>query len=625
VTTVLDLFAAQVVQTPDAEAVVLGQQRLTYRELDERTDRLGRFLRDQGARAETVVGLCLERSIDMIVGLLAILKAGGAYLPLEPDLPPARLELMLKSAAPVLVLTQRSLAGRLPAGVAVVYVDDERAATDARPDVLDARIRPAHLAYVVFTSGSTGVPKGIMVDHRALHERAAAKTEIYGFGPGDRILQFTSLAFDAAGAEIYPALLAGATLVIHPSPKWTSPQELLNDCRAFGISGVMLPPVFLQLLVDTLAASGERIDWLKYFITGGESIPVSRLAAFARLNPHKPRFVYAYGPTETTIAATVYLPPMDPELIERLGKVPIGRPLPGTGAHILDDVLRPVPDGEVGELWITGSGLARGYIGDPALTAERFVACPFGPAPGARMYRTGDLARISADGELEFAGRVDNQVKIRGFRVDPGDVEAALALHPGLGPSIVVAREGRLAAYCVPRAGVRTTSREVRAFLSERLPEYMVPPSFILVDALPLLPGGKVDLSSLPAPVAVAGPEPAAAFATRAASPVERLLAEIWCDLLHREQIVLDEDFFEAGGDSLLANQVVARVREALGVDVPLRSVFRSPTIAGLALAITECLVGDDAPDAISELLASLEGMPEEAAARQLQDEEPHG
>lgn len=611
---VLELFAEQVARTPDAEAVVLGQERMTYRELDRRSDRLARYLHGRGAGPDEVVGLYLERSAGMITALLAVLKSGAAYLPLDPGLPAERLARIVERAAPRLVLTQRSLAGLLPAGTATVTEDDDAAVAACPAQAPDTGLHPHNLAYVIFTSGSTGTPKGIMIDHRALGDRAAAKTELYGFGPGDRVLQFTSLAFDAAAAEIYPALLSGATLVVHPRPQWTSPRELLDDCRRLGISSVMLPPVFLQLLVEELEASGERIPWLRHFVTGGESIPVGRLAAWARLNPHRPHFVYAYGPTETTVAATLYLPPMDPDLIGRLERVPIGSPLPGTGVHVLDDALRPVPAGEVGELWITGTGLARGYLGQPALTAESFVPSPFGP-PGSRMYRTGDLARQTAGGALEFAGRVDDQVKIRGYRIDPGDIAAALALHPELGPSVVVPYDGRLAAYCVPRGGVRPGARELREFLAAKLPEYMVPSHFVVLDALPLMPGGKVDLKALPDPQeALPDPAPGAA----PVSPVEQLLAEIWCELLRRDSVGTDEDFFAAGGDSLLANQVVARVRDTLGIAVPLQTVFRAPTLGGLAAEVTEAAAADTAAAEMLALLSDIGSMSDEEAGRLL-------
>jgi amino acid adenylation domain-containing protein len=574
-----ELIAAWADKSPEAVAVVAGDQELTYRELDDRANQVGRHLRERGAGPDSVVGLYAERSLDMIVGLLGILKAGAAYLPLDVSLPRERLELIL----PDLVVTQQALASRL-AGRTTVCLEE----VDGPGGAFGSGLDPANLAYVIYTSGSTGVPKGIMIEHRALADRIAAKAQAYGITPGDRILQFTSLGFDAAADEIYPTLISGATLVVHPAPKWTSPPELVADCRRWGVTGVMLPPVYLQLLVDTL--SEEDLDWLRLFITGGESIPVERLAAFARMVPHRPRFFYAYGPTEATIAATMYEPPMDPAAIERLAKVPIGEPLTNTGLYVLDSRLQPVAEGE---LWITGTGLARGYVGDPALTAERFVPCPF--EPNARMYRTGDLVRRTATGDLEFIGRADDQVKIRGYRVDLGDVEAALTDHPDLG-SVVVVYDSRLVAYCVPRPGAQPV--RLREYLHTKLPEYMIPAAFVLLDALPLAPGGKVDRQALPRPPADSSLEGGAA-----SSPIEALLTDIWCSLLRRDRIGVTENFFAAGGDSLLANQVVARIREELDIQIPLRDVFDHPTIAALATAITES-------DEILELLGDIEQMP---------------
>jgi amino acid adenylation domain-containing protein len=621
--TVVELLAAQAGRTPDAVALACGDEQLTYRQLEERTNQLGHHLRDRGVGPDVVVGLHLERSADLIVGLLGILKAGGAYLPLEPGTPPDRLALILASARPPVVVTRQAAADEVTgAGAVPVGLDTDRdAIATARRDPVREQVDPGTLAYVIYTSGSTGVPKGIMIDHRALRDRVVAKTEVYGFGPGDRVLQFTSLGFDAAAAEIYPTLLAGATLVVHPDPSWTSPPELMTECERLGITGLMLPPVYLQLLVDALTASGRSIPWLRCLITGGESIPVARLAAWARLTPHGPRVVYAYGPTETTIAATLYLPPTDPELIERLTKVPIGRPLPGTGAYVLDEELRPVGDGEVGELWITGSGLARGYVGDPALTARLFRPSPFGTDAGARMYRTGDLVRRTDRGELEFLGRADTQVKVRGFRVDLGEVETALAAHPGLGPVVAVADRDRLVAYCVPRDGVRPAPRELHGFLGRRLPDYMIPSVFVLLDALPLLPGGKVDLRALPAARAAAEPEPEGG---EPGSPMEVLLAEIWCELLDRDRIGLDEEFFEIGGNSLLAVQTVARLREQLGIEVPLRVLFSASTVGALADELTE-LCADVAGADLAGLLTEVERMSEADALAGVRPERERG
>jgi amino acid adenylation domain-containing protein len=608
--TVLDLLAARTARHPDATAVSCDDERLTYAELDERTSQLGWYLAGLGAGPDVVVGLLVERSVNMIVGLLGILKAGGAYLPLDTGLPPERLALILADARPRVIVTQHARADSVAgAGAVIVSLDRDRARIAAAPAPGSGRpARPGSLAYVIYTSGSTGVPKGIMISHESLRDRVVAKTELYGFGPDDHVLQFSGLSFDAALAEIFPALLAGAALVVHPRPAWTSVPELLAECERRGVTAMMLSPVYTQLLVDELSRAPRPLPWLHYFITGGENLPVERLAALARLLPHRPRFVYAYGPTETTIAATLYIPPLDPAQIERLAKVPIGEPMPGTGVHLLDEQLRPVAAGQVGELWITGTGLARGYLGSPALTAERFLPCPFGGAAGARMYRTGDLARLTPAGDLEFAGRVDTQVKIRGFRVELADVENAIAQHPAVSHVAAVSHEGRLVAYCVPGTGPAPAVGELREFARAKLPEYMVPSVIMLLEAMPLMPGGKIDLGALPPPRA---DEPAAAAAGEPGSPVARLLTEIWSGLLRREHIGPDENFFDVGGDSLLANQVISRVRTQLGVELPLRTLFQAPTISELASAVTVAIVAADEASDMLDLLADLEQAPD--------------
>ena len=605
-----ELIAKQAARTPDQIAVVAGDRELSYRELDRRAERVAGRLAALGAGPDLPVAMVLGRSVDMIVALLGILKSGAAYLPLDVELPPERLALILGGARPRVILTETALADRLPeSGSVLLCIDDPEPAEPPVPDLRRRQADPHSLAYIIYTSGSTGVPKGIMIEHHALRDRSLAKAELFGFGPADRMLQFTALSFDAAAAEIFPTLLSGATLVVHTDPRRTSPPELIGECARLGITAVMLPPVMLQLLTDLLESSGASLPWLRLFLTGGESIPADRLAAWARLNPHRPRFLYAYGPTETTITATLYESSMDPEQILGLDKVPIGRPLPGTGIHLLDERLRPVATGEV---YISGVGLARGYVDDPAMTADRFRPDPFADRPGARMYRSGDLARWTAGGELEFLGRIDDQVKVRGFRVDLGDVEAALAANPALGGVAVLFHDDRLTAYCVPRTGAAPTAEEIRAHLRTKLPEYMIPSVVVLLDALPQTPGGKIDRRALPtmvgrSPDQAVGPGDRGSESDVPSSPIEETLSEIWSELLHRDRVGVREDFFAAGGDSLLANRMVARIRDALGIEVPLREVFTAPTIQDLAAVLVSLAVraGDDA--ALLDLLAELE------------------
>jgi amino acid adenylation domain-containing protein len=603
-----ELFAAQAARTPDAIAVISSDTQVTYAKLAERAGWLADRLRGLGVGADVVVALCVERGVDMVIGLLGILQAGGAYLPLEPTTPAERLAIILRDGRPRVLLTQRALADRLPVSqLRTVFLDDLYTGHPHRMREAWPRRRtePLSLAYVIYTSGSTGAPKGIAIDHQALRDRALANIGILGFRAGDRILQFVGLSFDAAGADIYSTLLSGATLVVHPDPARASPAELVEYCLRHGVIGAGLPPVAWHLLTDMLASTGTSVPWLRILLTGGESIPVERLARWASVNPHRPRFLYAYGPTETTITATLYESSMDPDQIRELNRVPIGTPMPGTRIHLLDDG-RQVRPGEIGELYIGGAGVARGYASDPALTAACFL--PSSDEPGGRMYRTGDLARLTAAGDLEFVGRADEQVKIRGFRIDLRDVEAALAQHPQLSCAAVNARDGGLAAYCVPAQGADPSSAGIRKFLRERLPGYMIPAAVSMLDSLPLTPGGKVDRQALPEPLE---DEPGQVpDDDRPVSPIELALGEIWCELLRRESIGVSEDFFDAGGDSLLANRMIGKIQVRLGIRLPLREVFSARTIAGLVPVITKLAVSAAETGDLLELLTELESVP---------------
>ncbi|WP_416875596.1 non-ribosomal peptide synthase/polyketide synthase [Kitasatospora sp. SC0581] len=539
------LFAARVAATPDAVALVCGEAELTYRELNARANRFAHALIARGVGPEQLVAVALPRSVESVVAVLGVLKAGAAYLPVDPAYPRARIDFMLADARPVLVVDD-------PAMVA------EGDGPESDPEVvLDVR----HPAYVIYTSGSTGRPKGVVVSHGGVSGLAAAQVERLGVGPGSRVLQFASPSFDASFWDVCSALLSGAALVLASAD---APLESLTD-RRLGVTHVTLPPSALA------AVDGAEVTAGTLVVAGEACLP----ELVARWAPGR-RMINAYGPTETTVCAT-----MSDPLAPGSGVPPIGRAVAGFRVYVLDDRLRLVPPGVQGELYVAGAGLARGYLDRPGLTAGRFVACPF--EPGERMYRTGDLVLRRADGELEYVGRADDQVKVRGFRIELGEIEAALAGHPAVAQSTVLARDERLVGYVVPRPGVSARPAELAAHLRERLPDYLVPSAFVLLEALPLTPNGKLDRAALPAPESV---PTAAGRAPR--TPQEQILCELFAEVLGRPQVGVDEDFFDLGGHSLLATRLAARVRSVLGVELGLRTLFQTSTVAGLAGALAE-------------------------------------
>ncbi len=604
------LFQAQVERTPNAVAVLCAGEGLTYWELNQRANQLAHHLRALGVGPDVLVGLCVERSLEMVIGLLGILKAGGAYLPLDPAYPQARLSFMLQDSAqtefgmPVLLTqshllehssflqTAQSLSHR------VLCLDTDWHTIEHEGDKAPASsVTPDHLAYVIYTSGSTGQPKGVMVRHGGLVNHALATANIYELTPADRMLQFISLSFDASAEEIFPTLVSGATLVL-----WQAGMELSQlaaYCEQRRVTILHLPVAFWHQWVDQLDPGGW-LSSVRILVVGGESPSVERLENWVRL-AGQCKFINAYGPTEATVATTVYQAVCD-ESITKLTKIPIGRPIANAQVYLLDHGLQPVPIGVPGELYIGGAGLARGYLNRPELTAERFIPDPFcRDMPSACLYKTGDLARYLPDGNIEFIGRTDDQVKVRGFRIELGEIESALGQHPALREAVVIAREDqrgdrRLAAYVVPSDerqmtnGERETSvtrpssfvGELRAFLREHLPEYMLPSVFVTMEALPRLPNGKVDRRTLPAPRG-AFPELETAYYVAPRTPTEELLAGIWAHVLGVEQVGVHDNFFDLGGHSLLATLLISRLREAFGVELPLRSLFESPTVAGLA------------------------------------------
>ncbi|MEU6088790.1 amino acid adenylation domain-containing protein [Streptomyces sp. NPDC047085] len=580
--TVPALVAAQVAARPEETAVVFGDRTLTYRELDERSTRLARALRERGVRAESLVGLALPRSADLVVALLGILKSGAAYVPIDPRYPSARLGLMLDQARPRLLLVDEESAAALPEHeVPVLTLDGlDLESGDAGP--VEAAVHPDNAAYVMYTSGSTGVPKGVTITHRNIAACLPSLVTAVGLEPGGRVLAGTSVNFDVSVFEILTALTTGASV------------EVVRDVLELGewenwqgtvVSSV--PSVFAELL-DQIADKA-RIDTLVF---AGEPLPAA-LVERARAAFPGVRVVNGYGQTETFYASAFTLL-ADQEWADRSG-APIGTPLDGARVYVLGDGLLPVPPGVPGELYVAGGSVARGYYGRPALTAERFVPDPFGPA-GSRMYRTGDLVRWNQDGQLEYVGRGDGQMKIRGLRIEPGEVEAALTAHPSVEQAVVMVRAGKgdgkqLVGYVVPaRSGGDDSARtrnsldltagvsvpELRKFVSARLPEFMVPSAFVVLDRLPLAPNGKLDRAALPAP----------AFQNEAyrapASETEKILAAVFAEVLGVDRVGVDDDFFVVGGDSIRSIQVVSRAR-ARGVEVTPREIFQHRTVAELA------------------------------------------
>ncbi|MCK7622569.1 non-ribosomal peptide synthase/polyketide synthase [Streptomyces sp. RS10V-4] len=565
-----DLFARWVARTPDAPALTDGRRTWSYREADAWANRLAHHLIGRGAGPERTVALVLPRCVELVVAELAVAKTGGAFLPVDPAYPAARRALMLADADPVAVLDD-------PAAVRAATGPD-RAPADA--DRL-APLHPGHPAYVIYTSGSTGTPKGVVVPHTGLGAFAAAAAAHYAAGPGDRVLQFSSPGFDAAVLELCISLLSGATLVVPPDGPWLG-DELAAVLADHRISHALIPPAALA----TVPADGDRLPGLRTLVVGAEACPAELADRWA---PGR-RMINSYGPTEATVVASWTGP-----LAAGGGTPPIGRPLPHTRIRILDATLRPVPDGTAGELYVGGPGVARGYLGRPGLTAARFVADPAGP-PGTRLYRTGDLVRRGAGGDLEFLGRADRQVKLRGFRIEPGEVEAALAGLPEVADAVVLLREDepghrRLVGYVTPADPARPPRPgPLRAALARALPAHLVPSAVVVLDAFPLTAHHKTDRDALPAP----GPDRAPGPGRRAPrTPAERTLAAIWSEVLGVPEPGTDDDFFDLGGDSVLAARVLARIRAALGVRLTLREVFGARTLAALA-----ALLGEPAPAA---------------------------
>ncbi|HWS52578.1 MAG TPA: amino acid adenylation domain-containing protein, partial [Pyrinomonadaceae bacterium] len=612
-----ELFVEQARRTPDAVAVACDGERLTYRELDERSNRLARYLRALGVGPDFLVGLCMERSAGLLEAALGVLKAGGAYLPLDPGYPAQHLGGMLSDSDAAIVLTEGAAAGRLPTHWGLVIsldeVGEEVGAHDPGP--LENVASPDNLAYVIYTSGSTGRPKGVMVTHGGLTNYLSWCVPRYTLEGGRGTLWHTSFSFDLCVTSVYAPLLCGQAVEILPARN--DVEALVRTLREReGYSFIKLTPAHLSLLASQL--KGEEVEGLTgAMVVGGENL-LAETVSFWRRHAPGMRIVNEYGPTETVVGSCVY------EVAEgdgHEGSIPIGRPLANTQAYVLDARMEPVPVGVSGELYLGGDGLARGYLGRPALTAERFVPDPYGP-PGSRLYRTGDVCRWGEAGQMEFMGRADEQVKVRGFRVEPGEVETALCRHPAVLQAVVAARGGEgpqsaLVAYCVTgeaEAGEGaggTLGKELRAYLAERLPPYMVPSAFVMLDQLPLTPNGKVDRAALPEP------ERTTVGYVAPRTPTEELLAGVWGEVLNVERVSVEDNFFELGGHSLLATMLVSRVRELFDVELPLRALFDHPTVAEIATILEERIIAEVEQLSDEEVAARLSGVDELAGQGQ--------
>jgi amino acid adenylation domain-containing protein len=580
-----ELIEAQARARPDAVAVVCGEVLLNYAELHDRASDLARYLRWRGVGPDVAVGVSLERSEQLVIALLAILRAGGVYVPLDPAAPAERIRYVARDTGMPLLLSQERLRPRLAeAGPEVVALDAGQ--TGAGQPPLEQVVRDdgdRQPAYIIYTSGSTGQPKGVVVERGALSAHCRAMAEVYGLSPRDRVLQFSQFSFDASLEQILPTLAAGARLVMRGEELW-SPRQLLEQVQRQQVTVLNLPSAYWQQAMGEWAQTPDALAGtrLRLVIAGGERLGRPGLRQWPRLGLAGTRLLNAYGPTETTITATLAEIRTDDEWIT------IGRPLPGRTAYILDRHGRPVPAGVVGELYVGGALLARGYLNQPGLTDERFGPDPHAGEPAARMYRTGDRARFRADGRIEYMGRADQQVKIRGYRIEPGEVEAALAQYPGVAEAVVVARASahgpELAAFVVPRAGTRLDQAgqaRLRQFLGDRLPAYMVPAVIEPQADLPRLATGKPDRRRLPQAPGAAARASGGHVAPR--RPVHRQLARMWEELLGVDSIGITDNFFDLGGHSLLAAQLVDRIDQGYGTKLTVSALFARPTIEQLA------------------------------------------
>ncbi len=578
------LVAAQAAATPEAPAVADGDEILTYRELDEQANQLAHQLIALGVERETIVGICMDRSAQAVICALAVLKAGGAYLPLDPAYPIERIAFMLNEAQPRVLIAEQKMAEHIVAGSwQVVIIDSDRTQFDRQPLTSpDVEVSATQLAYVIFTSGSTGQPKGVEITHDSLLNLVSWHRREFEVTQRDKASHLASVGFDAAVWEVWPYLSAGASLHLPHVETRVSPELLRDWLIEEGISISFLPTALAERV---MTLEWPRQSSLRFLLTGADTLhryPAAELPF---------ELVNNYGPTECTVVATSgrVLPG------DGTNSLPtIGLPIANTTVYILDESLQPVAPGKSGELYIGGAGVARGYLNRPDLTAERFIRDPFCSESGARLYKTGDLASQLPDGQIAYLSRIDDQIKILGYRIEPTEIVAVLDRHPEIQSSVVVAHgssceEKQLAAYLVMRNGTIPAAAEVRSFLQNELPEYMVPSIFVCLDALPLTANGKVDRAALP------DPDPENTLRdhpfTAARTPIEERLAKIVTTLLSLNEVSVNDNFFLLGGHSLLGTQLIAKIRGAFGVELGLRTLFDTPTIADLSTEIERLIL----------------------------------
>ncbi len=587
------LFEAQAGRTPEATAAVFGPRQWTYRELNARANQLAHYLRKLGVGPGVAVGICARRCAELPVFFLGVLKAGGVCLPLDPAYPSERLAYMQGDAqAPVLILGH-GVEGDFAGSATLLRGGDlERAISGESEQNPEVVVGPEDLAYIVYTSGSTGKPRGVLLPHRGMVNHHRSVVDLYGLTAQDRVLQFASISFDISIEEMYPIWSVGGTVVFAAPDFSLQPSQFVRWIGDNGITVVSAPTAYWHELVQELADRKLPLpESLRLLAVGGEKASTNVYSSWRQLANGRVRWINTYGPSEASVIVTAYEPPAGASL-DPNADIPIGRAIPNIHTYILDANLQPVPAGDTGELHIGGVGLARGYLNQPVLTAQKFIPDPFANEPGARMYKTGDLARFLADNNIEFCGRTDDQVKIRGFRIEPGEIEAALSQHPDVHQAIVIAREDqpgakRLFAYIVAKQAKPVAPRQIREFLKGRLPEYMVPTGFVAMESLPLTPNGKVDKRALPAPSADSFADSGNYVAPR--NEMETRVAKIWEATLGIPRIGIADDFFELGGHSLLALRLMRRLEQAFGKNLPPSALFQASTVEKL----TALLRGD--------------------------------